>query len=88
MPVQTLSRVLLPLAALGLAAAPAAAATPEAIRVAQEACGDDPQPKCLMELRKVCHELATFRCYYSRKSRLDALRQIGFPEDRPRLADE
>lgn len=48
--------------------------------VMEEACGPSPQPRCIEELKKVCHSQFTFRCYYSRKARLDAIRQTGFPE--------
>ena len=75
-----------------LALAPAVWAAPieapEWDLVAREACGSDPSAHCLQELRKVCHEHATFRCYYSRKARLDAIRQVGFPVERLHHGDE
>ena len=57
-------------------------------QVAREACGTNPADNCLAELKKVCHARLTFRCYYSRKDRLDAIREVGFPEDRARAYDE
>lgn len=51
------------------------------VQVTQEACGSHPQAQCLTELRKVCHEHPTFRCYYSRKDRMDAIRQVEFPAE-------
>ncbi len=60
----------------------------EPVRVAIEACGPGSDLHCLEELRKVCHAHPTFRCYYSRKARIDAIRQVGFPDDRARGRDE
>lgn len=77
-------------AAVGHAVAPipAFAQTSEHAGVMREACGPVPEAKCLAELRKVCHDHFTFRCYYSRKDRLDAIREVGFPEDRIHALDE
>ena len=60
----------------------------EHVKVAKEACGGNPSFNCLAELKKVCHAHLTFRCYYSRKDRLDAVRQVGFPDPRARELDE
>ena len=65
----------------------AAAETPEWVRVINQACGSDPQEQCLNELRNICHEHPTFRCYYSQKRRFDAIRQAGFPEGASREED-
>lgn len=83
-------RMIVLAAALGHVAAigHALAETSEHAEVAREACGSAPQPKCLAELRKVCHDHFTFRCYYSRKGRLDAIREVGFPENRVPVFDE
>ena len=67
---------------------PSMAQASEHAEVTREACGADPQAKCLAELRKVCHDRFTFRCYYSRKGRLDAIREVGFPEERAHIIDE
>lgn len=80
-----LSPVLLALPPSALAAPPD---TPEWTLVAREACGSEALAQCLDELRKVCHEHATFRCYYSRKARFDALHRAGLPDPRPHDRDE
>lgn len=59
----------------------ASAQTPEWALVIAEACGHHPQAPCLSELRKVCHQHPTFRCYHSRKDRMDGFRQVGLPDD-------
>lgn len=56
--------------------------------VMEEACGSSPQSRCIEELRKVCHSQFTFRCYYSRKARLDAIRHTGFQEEVVHILDE
>lgn len=56
----------------------------EAARVTREACGEDPEPECLAQLKKVCRAKITFKCYYARKRRIDG---DGAP-DTPERADE
>ncbi len=70
-----------------LAGAPASAAPPQEEHVIREACGEDPEPGCVAELRKVCHRKMTMRCYLSRKARIDAKRDGAEPET-PERADE